>query len=67
MTLDFKRERVLAVPCGQCGALAGEGCRTKTGNRYTGGDFHVQRKGAVYPRFLRDSRGRPKRGVAKGK
>jgi hypothetical protein len=65
MPPDYNALKVLAAPCRQCGAAEGERCRTKTGKRYTGSDFHVQRKGDVYPRFMRDSAGRPKRGVKK--
>lgn len=63
--MTFDPSRVSQVACPQCGAPPGERCRTRTGKRYTGGDFHVRRKGLVYPSFLTDIDGRPKRGVAK--
>jgi hypothetical protein len=56
--------KVLAIACPHCGAQPGERCRTKNGGRFTG-DFHTNRKGIVYPRFLLDDQGRPKRGVRK--
>jgi len=64
MSLDFDERRVLNTACPQCNALSGEQCQTRSGGRYTG-DFHIRRKGAVYPRFLRGDDGRPKRGIAK--
>lgn len=63
--LDFDHEKVMRTTCPQCGAPPGERCRTRSGKRYTGGDFHIRRKGLVYPRFLRDEAGNPKRGISK--
>lgn len=62
--MEFDQEKVRRKACPQCGASAGAPCRTRTGKRYTG-DFHVRRKGAVYPSFLHDAAGKPKRGIRK--
>lgn len=49
---------VLAVACPYCEAQPGQRCCTPTGTPT--GDFHYQRKGKIYPGFLKDSLGRPK-------
>ncbi len=64
MNSDFDSRRVLNTKCPQCEARPGKPCRTRSGGRYTG-DFHIRRKGAVYPRFLRGSDGGAKRGIQK--
>jgi hypothetical protein len=63
MTTTYDSRRVLDAGCPQCGADSGAPCRTQSGRRYN--DFHIRRKGAVYPRFLQGSGGGTKRGIRK--
>lgn len=64
MNRPFDARRVLNAKCPQCGASPGAACTTRSGGRYTG-DFHIRRKGEVYPRFLRSPDGGAKRGIQK--
>ena len=64
MNQPFDSRRVLNAKCPQCGSESGVPCRTRSGGRYTG-DFHVRRKGAIYPRFLQSPDGGAKRGIQK--
>ena len=63
MVDNYNEAKVLAVSCPYCDAKPGDICRSRTGRKQP--NLHTQRKGKVYPKFLKSASGGPKGGVAK--
>lgn len=57
MNSNYDPERVFQVACPECGAQPGERCKSKKGTSRNKRDYHMRRKGAVYPEFVRSRQG----------
>lgn len=57
MNSNYDPERVLQVACPECEAQPGERCKSKKGTTRNKRDYHMRRKGAVYPEFVRSRQG----------
>lgn len=53
----YDPERVRAVACPTCGAGEGESCVMSSGEKRPKHDYHANRKGVIYPKFVTRRRG----------